>query len=220
MSGLRSWWSFVDDRWGEVWTLVQQHAWLVIESILFATIIAVGLGIWSHRNARVKPIVLAIASVFLTIPSLALFVIFIPFVGLGRTGPLIALTMYSILPVLRNTTVGLEQVDPAVVEAAKGVGMSSTTRLFRVELPLALPVIFAGVRVATLLNTGIAAIATLVQGGGLGDFIKDGLARYPLPGGIERIWAGVVFTVLLALVLDTVISLVARFTTPRGSTAR
>ena len=107
-----------------------------------------------------------------------------------------------------------------MVEAAKGVGMSSTTRLFRVELPLALPVIFAGVRVATLLNTGIAAIATLVQGGGLGDFIKDGLARYPLPGGIERIWAGVVFTVLLALVLDTVISLVARFTTPRGSTAR
>ena len=105
MSGLRSWWSFVDDRWGEVWTLVQQHAWLVIESMLLATIIAVGLGIWSHRNARVKPIVLAIASVFLTIPSLALFVIFIPFVGLGRTGPLIALTMYSILPVLRNTTV-------------------------------------------------------------------------------------------------------------------
>ena len=130
---------------------------------------------------RSRTPVLGVAAIFLTIPSLALFAIFVPIVGIGDRGPLLALFMYSLLPIIRNTVTGLEEVDRAVVESAKGMGLSAVQRLVRVELPLAWPVILTGIRVATLLNTGIAAIAVLVGGSGLGTYIRDGLTRYPLP---------------------------------------
>jgi osmoprotectant transport system permease protein len=124
--------------------------------------------------------------------------------------------MYALLPIARNTVTGLAGVDPAIVESARGMGMSSRQRLWRIEMPLAWPVIVTGVRVSALLVTGIAAIATLVAGGGLGDFIKTGLSRLGLPNSMEAIWTGTIFIVLLALVFDAVFIGVRRLSTSEG----
>jgi osmoprotectant transport system permease protein len=129
---------------------------------------------------------------------------------------MIALFLYSILPILRNTVTGLDEVDPAVVEAAKGMGLNSRQQLFRVRLPLAWPVIMAGIRVASLLVVGIAAIAVLVGGDGLGTFIQGGLTRLGLPGSTESVWVGTVFTVIVGLVLDVAWTIIQRLTTSRG----
>ena len=111
---------------------------------------------------------------------------------------------------------GLDAVSPAIVESARGMGMTRWEQLFRVKLPLAWPVIMTGIRVATLMAVGIAAIATLVGGESLGDFIQAGLTRLGLPRSEESVWTGVIFTVLLGLALDAVLATVQRFTTPRG----
>ena len=136
--------------------------------------------------------------------------------GLGFAPSFIALFLYAILPVLRNTVTGLDGVDPSVMEAAKGMGLTRTEVLLRVQLPLAWPVILAGIRIATMLTVGIAAIATLVAGGGLGDFIKSGLARLPLPNSLEAIWLGTILSLLLAFVIDMALKLVKNVTISRG----
>ena len=174
----------------------------------------------SRRTACVSPIAreiaLAIASVFLTLPSLALFTLFIPIVGLGFWGPFIALFMYALLPIMRNAVTGLGEVSPAVLESARGVGMSSRQRLWQIQMPLAWPAILTGIRVSALLTAGIAAIATLVAGGGLGDQIKDGLANLGFPGALNRVWAGTFLIVALALTFDALFVLLRRLTTPAG----
>jgi len=135
---------------------------------------------------------------------------------LGFAPSFIALFLYAILPVFRNTVTGLEQVDPSVMEAAKGMGLTRTEVLLRVQLPLAWPIILAGIRIATMLTVGIAAIATLVAGGGLGDFIKSGLARLPLPNSLEAIWLGTLLSLILAFVIDLALKVVKNVTIPRG----
>lgn len=213
LEGVKSLLSYIHDNSDHVIELTRQHASLVLEAVVLATVLSVALGILSHRIKALRGPVLGIASILLTIPSLALFTIFIPLVGLGRTPSLIALVLYALLPIVRNTVTGLDQVDSSIVESAKGVGLSRTQVLLRVELPLAWPVIATGIRVAVLLTTGIAAIATLVGGGGLGDFIKDGLQDYPLAKSVERIWTGVIFTVLLGLILDFAFGILRWLTT-------
>lgn len=216
IDGLTSWWDFVSQRWDEVFEATLQTAQMVALAMAIGTIICIFLGVIAHRIAWLREPLLAVASVAITIPSLALFAIFIPVVGIGNTPAIIALVIYSLMPILRNTITGLDGVDPAIVEAAKGVGLSGFQRLRIVELPLAWPVILTGVRISALLNTGIAAIAVLVGGNGLGIFINDGLNRYPLPTSVERTWTGIVFTVLLALLFDLAFSGINRLTTSKG----
>ena len=216
IDGLTSWWDFVSQRWDEVFEATLQTAQMVALAMAIGTIICIFLGVIAHRIAWLREPLLAVASVAITIPSLALFAIFIPVVGIGNTPAIIALVIYSLMPILRNTITGLDGVDPAIVEAAKGVGLSGFQRLRIVELPLAWPVILTGVRVSALLNTGIAAIAVLVGGNGLGVFINGGLNRYPLPTSVERTWTGIVFTVLLALLFDLAFSGINRLTTSKG----
>jgi osmoprotectant transport system permease protein len=216
IDGISNWWEFVSERWDEVIEATIQTVQIVGIAMIIGTIISITMGIAAHRVPKLKGLVLGIASVGITIPSLALFAIFIPLVGIGNTPAIIALVIYSLLPVLRNTVTGLDGVDPAIVEAAKGMGLSAFQRLRIVEMPLAWPVILTGVRVATLLNTGIAAIAVLVGGTGLGAFIQDGITRYPLPTSVERTWTGVIFTVLLALVFDLLYTALYRLTTSKG----
>lgn len=219
-SAYSSFWDFVveDEGIGTVLAHTVDHAQLVLSSIAVAIVISLGLGILAHRVRPVRDPALSVASILLTVPSLALFSVFISisFIGIGDRGPLIALTLYSILPILRNTVTGLEEVDSAVVESARGMGLSGFQRLIRVELPMAWPVILTGIRVATLLNVGIAAIAKLVGGSGLGVYINDGLTRYPNVGSVERMWTGVLFTIALALVLDLVFAVIRSLTTPKG----
>lgn len=215
-----SWWSWVTDAegWSPIFERVVEHVQLVAMSMLFAISISVVLGVLVHRVAALRGPILGFASIMLTIPSLALFAIFIsiPAIGIGDRGPIIALTMYSILPILRNTIIGLEDVDRAVIESAKGMGLNASQRLLKIELPLAWPIILTGIRVATLLNIGIAAIAPLVGGTGLGRYINDGLQRFPDVTSVERMWTGVVFTIALALVADLFFTLLRRFTTSKG----
>lgn len=216
MEGVRSLIDFVMDRTDELATSTWEHTQYVVAVIVTAIVIAVGLGILVRHRPLAREVALGIASVFLTLPSLALFVIFIPLVGLGFMPAYIALSMYALLPILRNTVTGLNGVSPAVLESARGMGLNSRQRLWRIELPLAWPVIIAGVRVSTLLTTGIAAIAVFVGGGALGDFIWAGLRRLGLPTAYESVWAGTILVILLGLAFDALFILIARATTSRG----
>lgn len=219
-SAYTDFWDFMadDEGFGEILRTTVDHAQLVLASMFWAVIIAIGLGILVNRVRALSGFIVGVSSILLTIPSLAAFAILIsvPFIGIGDRGPIIALTAYSILPILRNTVTGLEGVDRAVVESAKGMGLSPFQRLARVEMPLAWPVILTGIRIATLLNVGIAAIAVLVGGSGLGHYINDGLTRYPNPGSVERMWVGVLWTIALALVFDLLFGIIRKLTTPKG----
>ncbi len=220
LDAYQSWWTWMSDAegWSPILERTVETLQLVLIAMVFAVAISVVLGVIVHRVHVLRGPVLGVASIMLTIPSLALFAIFIsiPAIGVGDRGPIIALTMYSILPILRNTVTGLEDVDQAVIESAKGMGLNPTQRLLRVELPLAWPIILTGIRVATLLVIGISAIAPLVGGTGLGRYINDGLQRFPDVTSVERMWTGVIFTILLALVADLFFTLLRRLTTSKG----
>jgi len=216
VEGVTSWLGYVGKNYDDILQATWEHARLVLIVIVAATFFSVILGVLVQRNATARAMSLSIAGIFLTIPSLALFALFIPLVGIGNPPALIALFLYAILPILRNTVTGLDEVSPAVVESAKGMGLNTWQQLIRVRLPLAWPVVMAGVRVSSLLVVGIAAIAVLVGGDGLGTFIQGGLTRLGLPGSVESVWVGTVFTVLLGLVLDAGFALVQRLTTSAG----
>lgn len=216
MEFLLSLWDYTLGRTDQVQQAVLEHLLYVVVVVGLASVFAVSIGVATRHNVFARELSLSIASVFLTIPSLALFTIFIPLVGLGFAPSFIALFLYAILPVLRNTVTGLEQVDPSVLDAAKGMGLTNWEVLTKVQLPLAWPVILAGIRIATMLTVGIAAIATLVAGGGIGDFIKSGLARLPLPNSLEAIWLGTLLCILLAFVIDLGLKAVKNATISRG----
>ncbi|MDB4607012.1 ABC transporter permease [Pontimonas sp.] len=216
MEFLGTWWAFVSTRWDQVQTGLAEHTVYVVTVLGFASLVAIFVGVVTRRHPLAKELSLAITSVFLTIPSLALFTIFIPLVGLGFAPSFIALLMYSLLPILRNTITGLDGIDHSVLEAAKGMGLTPSQVLLRVQLPLAWPVIITGIRISAMLIVGVAALATLVAGGGLGDFIKSGLARIPLPNSLEAIWTGTLLCLILALVIDIVLQLVKRATISKG----
>jgi len=215
----RDWWEFMtsDPRGFEgVGGTVWEHVQIVGTSMFYATLISILLGIAGHRVRAIGSVATSLASIALTLPSLALFGILMTIVGTGDRPPIIALTLYSILPILRNTLTGIGEVDSAVVEAAQGIGMSPMRRLLKIELPLAWPVILTGIRVATLLNIGIAAIATLVGGGGLGGYINDALNIWGRSEGYYLMWSAVIFTVLLALVTDVLFTVLRALTTSKG----
>lgn len=216
MDFLISLFDFALARQEQVLEGLAQHAGYVVVVLVTAGIFAIVTGIATRRNQLAKELSLAIASVFLTIPSLALFVIFIPLVGLGFAPSFIALFLYSLLPILRNTITGLDGIDTGVLDAAKGMGLSPFQVLIKVQLPLAWPVILAGVRVSSMLVVGLAALATLVAGGGLGDFIKSGLARLPLPNSLESIWLGTILCLILALVIDLILQALRVATISKG----
>ena len=202
--------------WDHVLELAIGHALVVAISLALDVVIGVSLGVLVYRRERVANVALAITSIFLTIPSLALFGIFIPIFGLGYLPAVVALVMYGLLPILRNTVTGLQSVDPAVAESAQGMGMSARERLLRIELPLAWPVIIAGVRVSTMLLLGIAAIAAVVNGPGLGEDIFAGLARIGGANALNLVLGGTLGIIVLAILFDTFFNVLGRLTTSRG----
>jgi len=211
-----SWWRFFSTRTDQVLEGLLEHTVYVASVLGLASVVAISIGIATRKNVVARELSLAITSVFLTIPSLALFTIFIPLVGLGFAPSFIALFLYSLLPILRNTITGLDGIDHSVLDSARGMGLTPRQVLMTVQLPLAWPVILAGIRVSSMLVVGIAAIATLVAGGGLGDFIKSGLARLPLANSLESIWTGTILCLLLALVIDIALQLLKKATISRG----
>lgn len=193
-----------------------EHIAVVAVSVALATVIGVGTGVLTYRTERPREIALAVAGVMLTIPSFALFVLLISPLGLGAKPVVVALTLYGLLPILRNTITGLREVDPAVVESALGMGMSRRQRLLRIELPMAWPVIVAGIRVTTLILVGIATIGSIVLGPGYGDFVFGGLHRVGTPVAVPLAVAGMLGVVVVAVLFDLFFTLVGRVTTSRG----
>ncbi len=211
-----SFWEYLGDNWDRLKDLLIEHAQIVLMSIAIAVVVGVGLGVLTYRSERPRLAVLAITGVFLTIPSFALFGLLISPLGLGTTPAVVALVMYALLPIVRNTITGLREVEPAVVESAQGMGMGRWRRLARIELPLAWPVIITGVRVSTQILVGIAAIAAVINGPGLGKEIFRALARVGTPTALNQALAAVLGIVILGLLLDIGYLLLARLTTSRG----
>ena len=207
---------YLDSRSEEVIRLTIEHAEVVAVAVLIATLLAVGTGLTVYRHERAAQVALAIAAVFLTIPSFALLGLLIAPLGLGVKPTLFALVMYALLPILRNTVTGLRGVDAAVLESARGMGMSDRRRLLRVELPLAWPVILTGIRVSTLIVLGIAAIAAAVNGPGLGEFIFRGIGRIGAVNAFNEILTGTLGIMILALLFDVGFFLLRRLTTSSG----
>lgn len=199
----------------EVLGLTLEHLWLVGISTLLAVAIGLPLGILLTRRPSLRKPVLGGANIMQTIPSLALFGLFMPVPWLGARADrlvILALTLYALLPVIRNTYAGITGVDAAVVEAGRGMGMTDHELLFQVQLPLALGVIIAGVRVATVISVGVATIAAAVGAGGLGEYIFRGLAMV----NNQLILAGAIPAAALALLADISLGLVEKSLGPRS----
>lgn len=196
--------------------LAIEHAQVVAIALIIASVIGVATGIAVYRSEKATTVAVAIAGTFLTIPSFALLALFIPIFGLGYEPTVVALVMYALLPIIRNTVTGLREVDPAVVESAQGMGMGRLRRLLRIELPLAWPIMLTGIRVSALLLIGIAAIAAAVNGPGLGEDIFSGLARIGSATATNMVLGGVLGVIVLALLFDLFFLLVGRLTTSRG----
>lgn len=193
----------------EVLESTGEHLWLVGVSMLLAVVVGVPLGILLTRRPSLDKPILGIANVMQTIPSLALFGLLLPVPWIGERADrltILALTLYALLPIIRNTCVGITGVDRAVVEAGRGMGMTDRQLLFQVQLPLALGVIIAGVRVATVISVGVATIAAAVGAGGLGEYIFRGLAMV----NNDLILAGAIPAALLALLADVTLGLVEK----------
>jgi osmoprotectant transport system permease protein len=185
----------------EIVELTGEHVLIVALALAAAALIGIPTGIWLSRKEAWRGLVLGFTNVVQTIPSLALFGLLIPLPflgGIGKRTAIVALVLYALLPILRNTLTGILGVDPAVVESAVAMGMTGRQRLFWVELPLAAPTILAGVRIATVTTIGTATIAAAIGGGGLGVFIFRGIASVD----VSQILAGAVPAALLALAAD------------------
>jgi osmoprotectant transport system permease protein len=202
-------WQFFVKHRMEVATLFGEHLWLVGMSMFFAVLIGMPMGILLSRRPRWRALVLGGTSVIQTVPSLALLGLLLPIPWLGVRADrltIVALTLYALLPIVRNTYTGIVGVDAPAREAAIGMGLSATQLLWKVELPLGLPVILAGVRVATALTIGVATVAAAIGAGGLGEFIFRGLAMVDN----TVILAGALPAALMALVADGSLALMQR----------
>ena len=191
-------WSFMVEQSGKLLEQTLAHIGLTFISLLLSIIIGIPLGIFiSHRQKWSTP-VLAFAGILQTIPSIALLGFMIPLLGIGPKPAIVALLLYALLPIIRNTYTGIVGVNPSITDAAKGMGMTAWQVLFKVELPLALPVILAGIRTATVINVGVATLAAYIAAGGLGEFIFGGIAL----NNTNMILAGAIPAALLAILFD------------------
>ncbi len=206
MNGQQSLWEFMRQQSDKLLEQTIQHIGLTFISLLFAVVIGLPLGIFITRKRKFSGTVLGIAGVLQTIPSIALLGFMIPLLGIGPKPAIVALLLYALLPIIRNTFTGISGVDGTIKEAAMAMGMSKWQVLFKVELPLALPVIFAGVRTATVITVGVATLASYIAAGGLGEFIFGGISL----NNTNMILAGAIPAALLAIIFDFLLSRLQR----------
>lgn len=200
---------FFVERSDEIGAKTLEHLQLVGISTGIAIVVGVPLGLLLTRRENLAPPIIGFANVMQTVPSLALFGFLIPVPligGIGMKSAIIALVLYALLPILRNTYTGVQSVDPAVVEAGRGMGMTDIEQLRLIEVPLAVPTILAGIRIATVVTVGLATIASAVGAGGLGDLIFRGLSMVDN----RLILAGAIPAALLAIVLDAILGRVEK----------
>ena len=195
-------WDFVISHWQKLIEQTGQHIGLTFMSISLAIIVGVPTGILISRKRKLSSSILGFAGVMQTIPSLALLGLLIPVLGIGAKPAIAALFLYGLLPIIRNTYTGISNIDPEIKEAARGLGMSYWQSLVKVELPLAMPVILAGIRIATTVNVGVATLAAYIAAGGLGEFIFGGISL----NNTTMMLAGAIPAALLALLFDFLLS--------------
>lgn len=213
----------------QILNLTIQHAQFVFYCVAIGSVISVALGLlvstgepnpnrfsfdWWATGIREGS--LLITAAVLTIPSLALFVLFLPITGLGVTTAIIVLTVYTLYTVLRNTVAGLTAVDRSILESARGLGYGRIRRLLAVQLPLAWPVILNGIRVTTLISISIAVVASIVQGPGLGKLLLTGITRIGAANAFPQVLIGTFMCLVVAAVFEIVFAIVQRLTIPRG----
>jgi osmoprotectant transport system permease protein len=191
--------NYLINYWDVILARLMEHIGVTLTALLISTAIALPLGWLLHRYQRLAGPVLGMLGILYTIPSIALIIILLPFFGLNPRSVIVALVIYSQVILVRNVIAGLESIDPAVIEAARGMGMSPLQIALRVQLPLALPVILAGLRVAAVVAVAIATIGARFGSGGLGVLLFEGIAQ---AGRIDKIWIGTISVALLALVIS------------------
>jgi osmoprotectant transport system permease protein len=203
-------WQYVRDNSDTILAALREHTELTAEAVLFAALVAIPLAVLAYWYRPLTGPILAFSGVLYTIPSLALFVILIPWTGLSRTTALVPLVAYTLLILIRNIVAGLRAVPPEVREAAQGMGYRPLRQLFSVELPLALPAIVAGIRIATVTTIGLITITALIGQGGLGQFMLDGFQRdFRTP-----LTVGVVLSIALAVAADLLLVGAQRLLSP------
>ncbi|MGN6397812.1 MAG: ABC transporter permease/substrate-binding protein [Mucilaginibacter sp.] len=208
-------WEFMQQQSDKLLTQTLQHIGLTFISLLIAVLIGLPLGIFIARKKRFSGPVLAVAGILQTVPSIALLGFMIPLLGIGAKPAIVALLLYALLPILRNTFTGITGVDAAVKEAAVAMGMSKRQVLFKVELPLAMPVIFAGIRTATVITVGVATLASYIAAGGLGEFIFGGISL----NNTNMILAGAIPAALLAIMFDFLLARLQKLNIKKLKTA-
>jgi len=197
-------------------TTVLEHFYIVLLSVIFSILTGVPLGVFAYLYNPIRKLILSIVEILQTIPAMALLGFIMVFLGAGKLTVIIGLVLYSLLPVVQNTCLGLCEVDPAVKEVAKGMGMTRFYRLIHVEMPIAFPLIFTGIRIATVTAVGVAVFATFVGGGGLGSTIYRGIHI----SNMQMILSSTVALMLMAILLDSIMSMIEkqlrrRFSTPQ-----
>ena len=210
------WWAWIPDHQHEIYAYLREHMELTALSVAFGLVIALPLAVVSARHRAVAAVVVPTVNALYTIPSVALLGLLLPITGTGREPAVIALTLYSLVILVRNAIEGLRGVPADVLDAADGMGYTRRRRLLRVELPLALPAIVAGIRLATVSTIGLVTVTFIVDQGGLGRFIQDGYQRdFHTP-----LVVGIVLSVALAVVADVLLVRAERAFTPWRKTAR
>ncbi|KEO84152.1 ABC transporter permease [Tumebacillus flagellatus] len=209
---MNEWLTTFADRWTDIVDSSLQHITLSLIALFWAILIAVPLGILLTRYRKLAGLVMGIVSVLQTIPSLALLGFLIPVFGIGSVPAILAMVAYALLPILRNTYTGILDVDAPLLEAGRGMGMTRSQQLRMVELPLARPMIFAGIRTATVMTIGVATLASFIGAGGLGDLILRGISM--VDTGV--ILAGAIPAAVLAILFDLLLAWVDRMVTPKG----
>jgi osmoprotectant transport system permease protein len=203
---------FFYTRGDQVLEALLRHMQITLIAVGLAVLIGVPVGIIITKHKKIAGGVLGVANIFQTLPSLALFGLIIPILGIGITPSIFVLFLYALLPIIKNTYIGIESVDPASIEAGRGMGMKKSQILTMVEIPLALPVIMGGIRISTVINIGTATIAALIGAGGLGDFIFRGISM----NNNNMILTGAIPTALLAILVDYILGKVELALTPKG----
>lgn len=202
---------FINRHGSELFGKIIEHLWISLTALMIGSLIAIPLGIVASRNKKISNFLLGITSILQTIPSLALLAMMVPLLGVGKMPAILALVIYSLLPILRNTILGMEGVDFNVVDAAKGMGMNSIQIIFKVQLPLAVPVLFSGIRLSATYVLAWATIASYIGAGGMGDFIFAGLNSYNIP----LILVGTISITTLTLLVDAIFERIEKILSPK-----
>ncbi|MFV8240773.1 ABC transporter permease [Aerococcus viridans] len=207
---------FIASQGSEVIRLLWEHIYMSLISLGLGVIVAVPLGIFLSQVPKVANVVISIVSVLQTIPTLALLALMIPFLGVGKVPAIYALFIYSLLPILRNTYLGMSNVNPDLLDAAKGMGLKRMQIIRQVQLPLAVPVIMAGIRLSTVYVIAWTTLASYIGGGGLGDMIFNGLNLFRP----DLILGGTIPVTILAVIVDLVMARVEDWVTPTTSSKK